>query len=176
MKICIDPGHGKGNTAPNKYDPGASGHGIEEAAFALMIGLQVKAELVRRGHVVLMTRAGQDAQAALPGRAALGAGCAVFLSLHCNAAESPQAHGVEVLSENAVMMAARLSKAVAEALGISDRGRKPDTRGLAVIKGAKCPAMLLELGFISNDQDAAALADESKRGALIAAICDVITK
>lgn len=173
MKFCIDPGHGKGNNRPGLYDPGASGNGIEEAAYALMLGLLVKAELVRRGHSVVMTRTDHDTPAPLGSRPALGSGCALYLSIHCNAAESSAARGSEVLSTNAPAMAGRLSKAVSAALGIPDRGAKPDERGLAVLRGARCPAMLLEVGFLSNPADAGAMTDQSKRGALVSAICDV---
>jgi len=107
---------------------------------------------------------------------AVKAGCTHFLSLHCNAADNPQAHGTEVWYHKPEdeQLALKLSQSVGYALGLSVRGaRRSDT--LAVLKFALGPALLLELGFLSHIGDRAALLDEGKRKRACQAMVDVLT-
>lgn len=88
--IVIDPGHGG-------KDPGALGDGvIEEKGIVLSISKRLKEILTAKGYSVLMTRETnrfiplkERTQFATRHKADL------FLSIHANASESPQANGIE---------------------------------------------------------------------------------
>ena len=97
--IAIDPGHGG-------LDPGtASAEGVFEKAITLETGLSLKSALESTGrYAVVMTR-GSDIFIPLQDRVkiARAAGAELFISLHCDAMESREAHGATVytLSQNA---------------------------------------------------------------------------
>ena len=97
--IAIDPGHGG-------LDPGtASSEGVFEKSITLATGLVLKNVLESTGrYTVVMTR-GDDIFIPLQDRVkiARAAGAELFISLHCDAMESHDAHGATVytLSQNA---------------------------------------------------------------------------
>lgn len=92
MRICIDPGHS------GPAEPGACAAGFTEAAINLAIAFRLGSELAASGYDVIYTRAGDITNDSLAFRADIAnevlADC--FLSIHCNAAESTAARGVEV--------------------------------------------------------------------------------
>lgn len=76
------------------------------------------------------------------------------LSVHFNAAASAAATGVEVLHYGGhAGIAAKLSKSMADALGLVDRGQKV-RKDLYVLKNTERPALLLEVCFVSSKKDA----------------------
>lgn len=79
------------------------------------------------------------------------------LSIHMNSA-TPSATGVEVFAfggDSAGMAkASQISKAIANVLGIPDRGAK-DGSGLYDIRNTKGHTLLIEVGFVSNANDVA---------------------
>lgn len=70
------------------------------------------------------------------------------VAIHFNQAES-ETGGVEVWYYDQVGLASKVSKAVANALGLRDRGAK-EGKGLAVLNGTNAPAILIELPFLSH--------------------------
>lgn len=164
-KIFIDPGHGG-------KDPGAGGNGLAEKDVALTVSKLLKTELLISGFDVRMSREG-DTYPSLADRytAANAWGADYFISIHCNSAADPAASGTETLvyalGSKAANMAAVVQNSLVRALGTRDRGVKarPD---LAVLRGTKMPAILVECGFISNTADAAIL--RGKQADIAAAI------
>lgn len=76
------------------------------------------------------------------------------LSVHFNASASSAATGVEVLHFGGhAGIAAKLSKSMADALGLVDRGQKV-RKDLYVLKNTNRPALLLEVCFVSSKKDA----------------------
>lgn len=79
------------------------------------------------------------------------------LSIHMNSA-TPSATGVEVFAFGGdpagMAKASQISKAIANVLGIPDRGAK-DGSGLYVIRNTKGHTLLIEVGFVSNANDVA---------------------
>lgn len=178
MRICVDPGHGGD-------DPGAIGDGDPtEAAANIIVAERLADMLESRWHDVLITR--RDGETAGPGRRAVIANHAsvdLLLSIHCNSHENPSANGAEALyypgSERGQYLAESvLSRWVCES-GLRDRGVKP--RGdLAILRLTSMPAALLELGFLSNENDQRlwdrAAADSQLAGELISSIADGIER
>jgi N-acetylmuramoyl-L-alanine amidase len=83
-------------------------------------------------------------------------GADLFISLHCNAFNE-QAHGTEIflsnLDQNKVVyhQAKRILNNLCNSLGTWNRGLKAGN--LAVLRGTKMPAMLIEFCFIDNKKD-----------------------
>lgn len=177
--VCIDPGHGMSNKAPGRFDPGACAGGLEEARIAMDWANELRAILQVRGHKVIRTRINNSEACPIGERAwsASKYGSDVMISIHCNAATG-SATGTEVIyrGSNNLVMATALSKAVSGTLGIRDRGPKLEAdsqhKRLAVMSFQPC--FLIELGFIDNPKDAAALIDPQKRLEACSAIAELL--
>ena len=79
------------------------------------------------------------------------------VSIHFNSAGDPNATGAEVLYHSGTEMknlSAKVSKAIADTLGIKNRGAKQRSELYFLRKTSK-PAILLEICFISNKNDMA---------------------
>lgn len=162
MIVCIDPGHG----GP---DPGAvSADGIQEKTVNLSVAKRV-AEYLRRADVqVVLTRdtdkelvLGNDDAAELRARAKVAndAKADFFLSIHCNAASTPDAEGFEIYhypgSVKGAMLATKIAGAYTVASGL--KKRKVASANFQVLRDTAMPAVLVELGFLTNKADCALL-------------------
>ena len=177
MIIILDPAHGMSNRKPGGYDPGACNGKHEEASIALIWVNELREILQSKGHKVARTRAGRNDPAPVSRRANIAKeyGGEIMLSIHCNAANG-KASGSECIHRGNPVKAAALSKACADALGIKDRGAKVESDSqhgrLAVM--AFQPCFLLEVGFIDNAEDLAAMIDPVKRKAACEAIAALL--
>ena len=95
----------------------------------------------------------------------------LFISIHCNSALNRAAKGTEILysSQNTVVQQSGLtSKLFAEtafpilleAVGSTKRSIK-DMPNLIVCRNSEMPAILMEIAFVSNSEDAAILKDDA---------------
>lgn len=167
IKIYIDQGH----NPTGYYNAGAAGNGIYEQDVTFAIGKQLANLLISDGRFEIClsrpttsTVLGTDSQSSLDARVA-GAtefGAGFFISLHTNSYDSPDANGIEVHvteeSGDSFNFGAALLDGMIESTGLRNRGMKISPN-LYVIKNATMPAALLEMGFISNEGDAALLAE-----------------
>ena len=183
MKVCVDAGHGMGNKKAGVFDPGATKKvGTEtfaEADIVLRYAHTLRKILEDQGTSVFMTRTSSADTASAVGRATRAAnnGCTVFVSLHLNSNAKAQANGAETLWRNATKdkpLAEALQKAVVKVTGFKDRGTHERT-DLAVLKFNAGPAVMIELGFISNDADRAFLINGTNREKICKAIAKVLT-
>jgi len=177
MTIILDPGHGMSNRKLGGYDPGACNGKHEEASIALEWVNELREILKAAGHQVVRTRAFRDDPAPVSQRANIAKEYKgeIMLSIHCNAANG-KASGAECIHRGNPAKAAALSKACAEVLGIKDRGPKVEADSqhgrLAVM--AFQPCFLLEIGFIDNAADLAAMIDPAKRKAACEALAELL--
>lgn len=170
MKIvCIDPGHGG-------KDPGAESGGVQEKDITLTVALKIGALLT--GYEVVYTR-DEDVYVGLAERALIAnqAKADLFVSVHCNSAPSASANGMEVYVHTTRSAASkRAASAIYDCLlpvsGLRGRGVKADN--FAVLRETKMPAVLIELGFISNPDDRAKLTDSAWQDDAAQAIADGI--
>ena len=156
--VVIDPGHGG-------YDPGAIGFGLKEKDLTLSISLLLERKLKRAGANVIMTR-NTDIFVPLSQRRAIGSidTADVFLSLHINSSIVSGAHGTETYWN--INHAANDSKRLAEniqlqlltKLATRDRGIREGN--FEIIKHTRNPSILVELGFLSNANEAQKMASE----------------
>ena len=162
MKICIDPGHS------GPFEPGACAGGATEAAITLEIAKITARQLAKYGHQVLLTRSGDVDNDWLTWRceAAWNFGADIFISIHCNAAASPAAHGTEVFyypgSENGHALARCIQSELVALCRTADRGVKTNDEWTVLLETA-CPAVLVEMAFLSNDQDRELLTDRFRQ-------------
>lgn len=83
------------------------------------------------------------------------------ISLHINAYTQDTANGIEVFSADdneSYSFGSSLLQGMVDATRLKNRGMKPSS-GLYVLENAEMPAVLLEMGFVSNADDAAVLSD-----------------
>jgi len=148
--IVIDAGHGGS-------DPGAV-HGMRlEKNDNLNLALAVQRRLQAQGQRVIMTR-GTDIFVPLSERSAISNRnhADLFVSIHRNAFTSPAANGVENFiyinpSQSEVQYAQNVLDDIVRAGVQNNRGVK---RGnFTVLRNTVAPAMLLEMGFITNARD-----------------------
>jgi N-acetylmuramoyl-L-alanine amidase len=168
-KIYIDPGHGG-------KDPGAIGvNGVHEADINLKVAKYLKVELERHGQEVRMSRE-TDVAKTLDERVndANNWGADIFCSTHCNAFSIASAKGTETLiyanGGNAEKIAKKVHSNIVATLKTSDRGIRVRPE-LVVLRKTKAPAVLCELGFITNEDDCAKLVDASYQKKCAIAIC-----
>jgi len=167
--IVLDAGHGG-------MDPGAVFEGRRESDDNLRLALAVGNMLKQAGYDVVYTRT-TDVYNTPYEKATIAnnAGADLFVSFHRNSAEVPNTgSGVETLVYRDTGLPAELARNINEGLaklGFTNRGviERP---GLVVLRRTQMPAVLLETGFINNDQDNAIY--DSKLEEMAAAIADAI--
>jgi N-acetylmuramoyl-L-alanine amidase len=153
-RICLDAGHGG-------KEPGAVGDRLTEAEVTLRISNLVMVELMKRGYLVSLTRPDHN-YVSISGRIRKcnSTGSNLFVSVHCNASENEKAEGMEVWyhdgSEKGKLAAKHVHDNIIKAIKIKDRGIRADSenerfsRGIPVLRDTYCPAILIEVEFISN--------------------------
>ena len=158
VRICIDPGHS------GPMEPGACADGVTEAAVVLAIAKMTAKILMDRGHKVLLTREDdiEDDSLLWRAEAAWKYRAEIFVSLHCNAATDPAAHGTEVFyyptSENGHALARCIQDELVRNCQTADRGVKTNDEWTVLVETV-CPAVLAELAFLSNDREREMLTD-----------------
>jgi len=160
-KIYIDQGHNPVN--PNA---GAEGNGLREQDLVYNIGIELAELLENNGNFeVRLSRPTPTTQIGTSNNSSLRArvndanawGADYFISLHTNASSIPSATGSEAFAFSepsaAFTLGEDILRRMTEATGLPNRGMK--TRpGLYVLRKTNMPAILLELGFITNARDA----------------------
>ena len=167
IKIYIDQGHN-----PSGFNTGAEGNGYYEQDLTYEIGRRLYNLLLtnpeftpRLSRPTPETILGTSNSSSLTTRVneANAWPADIFISLHNNAAENPSATGNEALVYGpSAVVANDLAEKILEQLslttGLRNRGivNRP---GLYVLKETEMPAVLVEMGFISNPNDADLLAN-----------------
>ena len=160
-RLFIDTGHGTNNTGSG-YDPGArSLYGQEHEIVTRIAGALVYAMSPLAVEEVPDDIPLRDTPAWINARYERGD---YLISLHMNAGPS-SASGTEVIYAVTApvgrrLEAAAVSEAIAKVLRVPDRGAKRDIdtpsgkgQGLAIVRDTRCPALLIELGFVTNRHD-----------------------
>lgn len=153
LKIMIDAGHGY-NVKTKVGDTGATNGGLYESAATLAVAKILFNKLNNLNYSVKMTRT-DDTFVTLKQRAKLANdwGTQLFISLHCNSSTNKTAQGIEtwkcVGTNNPVAIA--VQKNLIEMTGAKNRGVKDGT--FYVLKHTKARALLVEMGFISNEEE-----------------------
>ncbi len=125
-----------------------------------------------------MTRE-RDEDMTLEARAALSneKGADLFVSVHANALEDDTScHGILTFyhghEQDGDRLAAAVQRGVTTQTGGKDLGIREED--FAVIRLAKAPACLLEMGFMTNAEELDALVEEAYQDKIAQGICDGI--
>ncbi len=187
--VMIDPGHqdhAMTDTEPvgpgsgemkQKLTSGTDGaaSGKHEYEVNLEIGLKLRDLLLKRGYEVLMTRETNDINLSNMERALMAnsAGADIFLRLHCNSSTDPSQRGVlcykagpqnpfvgEELIKSGEKLAALLLESQTAATGQNALGLL-DGDDMTGINWAAMPAVIVEMGYMSNPDEDMFLAGET---------------
>jgi N-acetylmuramoyl-L-alanine amidase len=197
--VVIDPGHdARANLATEPIGPGSATrkikdgggtHGvvtsIREPELTLDVSLRLRALLERAGVRVVMTRtrtAGVSMGNVARARIANRAGAGLFLRVHADGSASRSARGTHTLTPvlrrgwtddvygESRRAAALVQDELVRRLGFPDRGiqERSDFTGF---NWADVPAILVELGFMTNPAEDRALARPSVRQRAAVGLC-----
>ena len=179
MKIYLDAGHNYSGG-----DTGAQGNGHKEQDITFDIAKKTGERLSNQGVEVKYSRSGltdnigSTVAASIYGRytEANAWGADYFISFHSNAASSSSALGTETLVYKLAGTAYELAKGVQSGIvsdcDMADRGVKQRT-DLGVLKNTDMPAILIELGFITNQEDCTKMVNSPDlfAGAIAKSVC-----
>ena len=176
IKILLDPGHG------GPEDTGASGPtGYPEKNVTLIMAKLVREQLQARGATVYMTRE-EDKDVSLQDRVAMidKLKPAIAISIHYNSlpddgdAQNTQGMGAFWYNAQAHSLAVFLHNYIVSKLGRPSYGVFWDN--LALTRPTTAPAVLLELGFMSNPVEFEWVTNPQEQPKLAEAIADGITE
>ena len=148
--VVIDPGHGG-------TQPGATSKSKKaEKDFTLAVGLKVQALLEQEADIDFTLTRTTDVTVSLQDRAKLAndLNADVFISIHGNSIDPPaNPSGSETYytRDESIPLADVMQKHLVAATGLADR--KVRYSSLHVTRETKMPAVLLEVGYLSNEND-----------------------
>ncbi|MFB5675626.1 N-acetylmuramoyl-L-alanine amidase [Paenibacillus terreus] len=168
--VVIDAGHGDG-------DPGASSKsGKKEKDFNLAMALKVEQVLKQNPDLDVVLTRSDDTFLQLSERVkiAKNLNADVFVSIHANSAGSSTASGTETYYQRSSSkdLANTVHKHLVAATQLTNRGVRYGN--FHVIRETTMPAILLEVGYLSNSNDAAALFLEDFQNRVAQGIADGI--
>lgn len=167
-RVVIDAGHGGA-------DAGAIGGGIQEKAITLDVAKRVETLLKQKGYEVKMTRT-NDTYVSLQDRVEISEEYApdIFVSIHVNSSVKPEITGVEThyYHQESMALAQTVHSSFASAVQSPNRGLFKSK--FYVINHTTSPAILVEIGFISNCNERTQLAGEKRKQATAKSIADGI--
>jgi len=154
--IVLDAGHGGSAT-------GAQYEGVREKDINLSVTRKLAVLLEDCGYNVILTRTG-DESVGLYERADIANGLQadIFVSLHANAAPSaPDFAGIYTYhypgSRRGPLLAQQIQSAVISSTGAADR--KINSANFVVLRETDMPAVLVEMGFMTNHDELMKLID-----------------
>ena len=167
IRIYIDQGHN-----PTSYhNAGATGNGYYEQDITFTVGKLLAERLKADGRFAVClsrpfstTVLGTDNDSSLDARVegAKDFGADYFISLHTNAYTNDTANGFEIYTvknnDESYRFGDYLRPYLAAATNLRDRGMKQSS-DIRVLNNATMPAILIEMGFISNPADASLMAE-----------------
>jgi len=206
LTVVLDPGHFNRDLDGKITKDGAhavfQGRTVWEGEVTLAVSEFLRAELESRGIKVFATRTkkspywpirshGYDQKLANVGRAEFANehNADLFIRIHFDSSNDPKASGFAVYfndqsdydKDGAIEKESRMwAKAVSEGLNkawpLANLGVKRFTRTIYGFKYAKTPSILIEGGFMTNEDDLSVIMDISKRKLLARLIADAIMK
>ncbi|MGQ4647212.1 N-acetylmuramoyl-L-alanine amidase [Lyngbya aestuarii] len=164
--VVVDPGHGG-------QDPGAIGiGGLQEKDIILPIAQQVATLLEQQGIQAVLTR-DSDYFVDLAPRVAMAerVGASLFVSIHANSLSlsRPDVNGLETYYfSSGVGLARTIHNSILQSANIGNRGVRQAR--FFVLRKTSMPAVLVEVGYVTGNQDAARLSNPASQRQMAEAI------
>jgi len=157
MKFALNAGHGQKNNGT--FDSGAvSKSGFTEASETIEVVNILASYIKSSGHEVLII---QDGDLEDVTNQANDYRADYFISVHCNSASDSSAHGIETFALSSGGQGDKLANAVqsnlVSATNLTNRGVKYSN--FWVLRKTNMPAILIEIGFISNQNEESLMKD-----------------
>lgn len=182
--VVIDPGHG----GP---DPGKVGtNGAKEKDVNLAIGKVLKEVLEENGFEVAMTRSEDgvlEAGSKFSKVADLNKRCeivnkafeknnqCIMISLHQNSFTQESVHGAQCFyfqrSENSKSLGEKMQEELNQTVNIEKAKKAKPNDSYYILINSKCPGIIVECGFLSNNVEAEKLMDGKYQRKLAKTIC-----
>lgn len=172
--IVVDAGHGG-------KDPGAvnKAHNMQEKTLNLSISQKLAQRLRQEGYNIITTRdTDVFIELAERGNIANNNDVDLFISIHFNAAGNTSARGIETLyhpTEDGKKVAQIFQTEIVKASGAPDRKVIPRSN-LSVLRRTKMPAVLLELGYMTNPTEIVQVMDDSYQNKLVDGIVNAVNR
>ncbi|MCK4778169.1 MAG: N-acetylmuramoyl-L-alanine amidase [Actinomycetia bacterium] len=200
--ICIDAGHQ--NKADLEKEPNAPGSNVlksrclgggtginsktPEYVINLEVALKVEKKLLLKGYDVVMTRRTNEVNISNIERALIAneVGADLFLRIHADGSNNPSVKGVSTFypanNEHTSLIylkskkaAELIQEAVSSGTGQIDRGIFPRS-DITGFNWSNVPAVLLEMGFLSNPGEDGLLNDEIFQEKMAEKICEGVER
>lgn len=187
--VVIDPGHGG-------EDPGKVGvNKAKEKDVNLEISKELRSVLIKAGFDVVMTRENDESLGAGDRFSKIGDlnkrceiinntyvennNC-VLISIHQNSFTQESVHGAQSFYYQRSEESKRLAELVQQELNVGintekEKKEKPNDSYYMLIN-SKCPGIIVECGFLSNNKEAANLVDEKYQKEISKILCRGIVK
>ena len=203
--VALDPGHQGAHVDMSAEEENAPGSGVmkqkattgttgtyselPEYELNLNVAMKVKERLIKQGIQVIMTREDNDTAISNQERARLAntKGADISVRIHANGSESPESTGalclvmseenpyVGELYNESSKLAGDVLDSYCNATGFQNQGiQKNDT--MTGINWSEIPVVILEMGFMTNQQDDLAMADAAFQEKMAEGIADGIMK
>ncbi len=203
--VAIDPGHAGPDQDMSGEDPNGPGSdvmrarmtpgtkgvatGLAEYELNLDVCLQLKKELLARGYRVLLTRETHDVSLSDIERCQMAneAGADIFIHIHGNTTDDASVKGALVTApsyenpyvadhyNSSMKLADDLLDTYCEVTGLDNRGIYLSDN-LTSINWSEVPVTILEMGYMSNEQDDRFMADPDNQKTMVEGIADGIDK
>ena len=168
FKVVIDAGHGGS-------DVGATRNGVYEKYITIDVAKRVEKMLKAQGYGVLMTRS-DDSYVSLQDRVAFSEAYSpdIFVSIHVNSSTSETPNGIEThyYHPESIPLAQTVHASLISSINAHDRGTFKSK--FYVINHTTSPAILVEMGFLSNTAERGQLVTNDRKQATAKAIVEGI--
>lgn len=168
ITVVLDAGHGGAQ-------PGCVIGDLQEKEISMAITQRLKTRLEQMGFDVVLTR-GDDMDVGLSERAQIAnqAEGDCFVSIHCNSYVDDSISGLECYYYRSEA-GAQLAEAIATATEASEIDTRESKEGnFQVLREADMPAVLIEVGYMTNPAELELLASEEYQQTLASAIAEGI--
>ena len=176
--IVLDPGHGYDEN--NKFDPGAIGE-VTEQSITIAVTKKLEQVLTDMGaNVIRLQTESEGIHDRDRPRRANNYSADMFMSIHCNSAESTSAHGTEVYyftpwsQTLAQGINDNLSACLSNLQGGRDSNRGAKYSYYWYTLEQSFPSVLVEMGFVSNREECLVMANPDNQTKMAEAIAQGI--
>ena len=199
--VAIDPGHQGPSIDMSALEPDGPGSanmkakatsgttgrftGIGEYELVMDISLLLREELELRGYEVVLTRENNETAISNSERAILAneSGADIYLRIHANGAEDPSVSGalamspgydnpyVSYLAAESEELALDILNSYCAKTGMASQGLAY-TNTMTGINWSEIPVMILEMGYMTNEQDDNQMANAEFRDLMVQGIAD----